>query len=102
MSSGGNIAGRLLDPLGVFTKHGGGSSPAAAINAAPVPIPAPPVTATAPEVLQAEHDVAQANLLKKSIKRTIVAGDTGGYSPMGQNPANASGGPSLSFVRGRS
>lgn len=66
-----------------FGGDGGGS----AVAAAPVPAPAPPVTADAPEVLQAQQDMAQQNLLKKSIKNTILAGDTGG--PMGPGAAPA-------------
>lgn len=57
----------------------GGGSPAAQIQSAPVPTPAPPVTATNAEVVQAEQDVAQQNLLKKSVKKTIYAGDTGAF-----------------------
>lgn len=56
---------------------GGGSQ----IASAPIPTPAPPVTATNPAVVQAEHDMAQSNLLKKSVKQTMIAGDTGGYQP---------------------
>ena len=59
----------------------GGSSQAQAIEAAPVPLPAPPVTQNNAAVLKAEHDYAQQNLLKKSVKGTMLAGDTGGYSP---------------------
>ena len=50
-----------------------------------------PVSSAAAEVIAAEHDIAQQNLLKKSVKKTILAGDTGGFNPMGQNPANAPG-----------
>lgn len=64
---------------------GGGGSPAQAIQQAPVPTPAPPVTANSAEVIQAEQDLAQQNLLKKSVKNTVHAGDTGGF-----NPANSS------------
>lgn len=59
----------------------GGSSQAQQIQSAPVPLPAPPVTQNNAAVLQAEHDYAQQNLLKKSIKGTMIAGDTGGYQP---------------------
>ena len=57
----------------------GGSPQAQAIQSAPVPLPAPPVTQNNPAVIQAQHDIAQANLLKKSVKKTIFAGDTGGF-----------------------
>ncbi len=59
---------------------GGGSAPAQAIDSAPIPTPAPPVTPNNQAVLMAEHDMAAQNLLKKSISKTIMAGDTGGYS----------------------
>jgi hypothetical protein len=55
-----------------------GGSPAPAIASAPVPIAAPPVTGTSAEVIQAQQDYASQNLLKKSVKKTIYAGDTGG------------------------
>lgn len=71
---------------------GGGAPQAQAIQSAPVPTPAPPVTANSAEVVQAEHDLAQQNLLKKSVKNTIKAGDTGGFNPANPNlpgaPAN--------------
>lgn len=63
-----------------------GDSPSSnAVAAAPVPAPAPPVTSDAPEVVQAEMDMAKQNLLKTSINKTILAGDTGG--PMGPGAA---------------
>lgn len=59
----------------------GGNQPAQQIQSAPVPLPAPPVTANAAEVIQAQQDFAQQNLVKKSVKKTIYAGDTGGFTP---------------------
>lgn len=85
---------KTLDELTRFEKGGGGPSPAQQIAAAPVPLPAPPVTSTDPSVIQAEHDLAQQNLLKKSVKRTVLAGDTGGWNPAGNGPtARTMGGP---------
>lgn len=72
-----------------------GSPPAAQvtqIEQAPVPTPSPPVTNTAREVVQAESDFAKENLLKKSIKKTIFAGDTGGFGGSPNNPFSASPG----------
>jgi len=63
----------------------GGGSPAQAIQAAPTPVVAPPVTASSAEVIQAQQDLAQQNLMKKSIKKTVMAGDTGGYKGMAQS-----------------
>jgi hypothetical protein len=57
------------------------------IVSAPVPTPAPPVTDTNKAVLQAQQDVAQQNLLQKSVKNTILAGDTGGFVPGAKNVA---------------
>ena len=71
----------------------GGSSGASQIASAPVPTPAPPVTADNPAVIQAEQDLASQNLIKKSVKKTILAGDTGGYNPGGANAAGQSGSP---------
>lgn len=69
-----------------FLGGGGPQQPAA-----PAPVPAPPVTTNAPEVIQAEQDLAQQNLIKKSVKNTIYAGDTP-YNPAGPAPApNAPG-----------
>lgn len=62
-------------------KSGGGGNQAGAIASTPVPLPAPPVTRTSADVLRAESEVAKENLMKKSIKKTIFAGDTGGYQP---------------------
>lgn len=58
---------------------GGKSSQAGAIDSLPVPLPGKPITSANPEVIQAEQDYAKDALLKKSIKKTIFAGDTGGY-----------------------
>lgn len=71
---------------------GGGSGPAQAIESAPVPTPAPPVTQNNAAVLQAEHDLASHNLLKKSINKTIYAGDTGGYQSSNPQAAGAAAG----------
>jgi hypothetical protein len=64
-------------PRHAFLFKGG----AQAIQSAPVPLPAPPVTASSAEVIQAQQDFAQQNLMKKSVKKTIYAGDTGGFTP---------------------
>lgn len=64
------------------------STPADAIDALPVPTPGSPITPANQQVVQAEQDYAKANLLKKSINRTIFAGDTGGYSSTAPNLAN--------------
>ena len=76
-------------PKNAFRFGGGGGNQAQQIESAPVPTPAPPVTANSAEVLQAEQDVAQQNLLKKSVKKTILAGDTGGWKT-GASPATGS------------
>ena len=72
---------KSLFELTLFHKGGGGPSPAQQIAQAPTPLPAPPVTSSDPSVIQAEHDLAQQNLLKKSVKKTVLAGDTGGWTP---------------------
>lgn len=45
----------------------------------PAPTVAPPVSQSSKEVVQASQDLAQQNMLKKSIQKTIYAGDTGGF-----------------------
>lgn len=120
MSSGGGFSlGHFLDPLGITPigkgKGGGAknfwdpaniftgdnkSQAAADIKATPVPNPVAPVSAAAPEVIAAEHDIAQQNLMKKSVKKTIFAGDTGGYMPGALNIAGASGAPT-GYGRGK-
>ena len=71
-----------LWPRNAFRFGGGGSpAPQQQIAPAPVPSPSPPVEPNDPSVVAAEQDVAQQNLLKKSVKKTILAGDTGGFSP---------------------
>lgn len=42
---------------------------------------APPVSSTASEVVQAGIDLRRQEMLKKSIKGTVMAGDTGGWRP---------------------
>lgn len=71
----GGGAKNFWDPAGVFTNKSAAATPAAAPA---VPLPAPPVTQDNAAVLQAEHDVAQRALAQKSIRRTVIAGDTGG------------------------
>jgi len=64
------------------------------IEQAPIPTPSPGVTQTRQEVVQAEQDFAKENLLKKSIKKTILAGDTGGFGGSPNNPfASQQAGP---------
>lgn len=77
---------------------GGGGGSAGAISSAPVPIPAPPVTPNDASVIQAQQDFAQQNLLKKSIKKTIMAGDTGGFNP---GAGNVAGQPSQGAAGGQ-
>lgn len=69
------------------------SNPAAQIAAAPVPTPAPPVTASSAEVIAVEQDTARQMLGKKSVKQTILAGDTGGFMPGGSNAAGSPASP---------
>lgn len=69
----------------------GGNSGAQAVQSAPVPTPAPPVTADNPAVIAAEQDYAHQNLLKKSVKHTMLAGDTGGWNPANPSGAGAPG-----------
>ena len=64
-------------------------------QASPVPDPSPPVQPTASEVVQAGMDLRQQEMMKKNIKSTIKAGDTGGYKPAGggKMAAGAGGNP---------
>jgi hypothetical protein len=58
------------------------SSNTQVIQQAPVPEPAPPVTQTASEVVQAGMDLRRQEMMKKNIRSTVKAGDTGGFKPM--------------------
>lgn len=70
----------------------GGGTP----NIPKAPQAAPPVTESRKEVQQASSDVAQQELMKRSIRKTIHAGDTGGYKGAqafaAGNPAAGAGG----------
>ncbi len=74
-----NLSHSAFPPHAFAFKGGGGAAPAQQIQSAPVPLPAPPVVNTNAEVIQAQNDFAQRNALRKSVKKTIFAGDTGGY-----------------------
>lgn len=50
---------------------------------APVPVAAPPTASTA-EVGQAQDDERQQAARRNGIRRTLVSGETGGYSPEGK------------------
>ena len=80
-----------------FLFKSGGGGQAQQIQAAPVPTPAPPVTSSSAEVIQAENDFAKENLLKKSVKKTIFAGDTGGFLPGSPMQGNTPGQPPTSY-----
>jgi len=97
--------GRVLDPLGLtpMGKKGGGSiatgfDPLGLVTstadktkkAAPATSGfnttgqvAPPVTMSNIDVVNAGQDQLRQEMLKKSIKKTIYAGDTGGYKGVG-------------------
>lgn len=65
----------------------GGGKP----NIPTAPVAAPPVTEGRKEVQQASSDVAQQELLKKSMRKTVMAGDTGGYKGPQAFPAGGMG-----------
>jgi hypothetical protein len=68
--------GNEYSPATGFKKE----SPAAATPET-VPGAVPPTSPNSAEVTQAQQDFLRQEMLKKSIKRTIFAGDTGGYTP---------------------
>lgn len=74
------------DPLRNAVLGIGDKTSPSPIASAPVPLPGNPITPANPEVIQAEQDYAKDNLLRKSVKKTIFAGDTGGYNPKLGNP----------------
>lgn len=76
---------------------GGGISAASGIASAPVPVPAPPISAAAAEVINAQQDVAKQNLIKKSVKKTVFAGDTGAYA---HGAMSGPGGGPASYKKG--
>lgn len=66
------------------------------MQAAPIPEPAPPVKNTAQEVVQAGMDLRQQEAMKKGLKKTTIAGETGGW----RNAPNAAYGmPSAPSVK---
>lgn len=91
-----------LNPFGFSSKNflapiGNSYSPNAGFKKAgstdptvPTTVPGaiPPASATSAEVQQAQMDFLRQEMLKKSIRRTTMAGETGGYSP-GTNPLNS-------------
>ncbi len=89
----------FLDPAGLYMKDKpSGAATPAVDQASLVPTPTPPISATATEVVQAGEDLRRQELMKKNIKRTIFAGDTGGWSgmksPMKTGNAGQPGSPS--------
>lgn len=78
----GKTSRSLLNPFGSkasSSTDGAGETS----DALEVAQPAPPVTASAQEVVQAGIDLRRQQLLKKGFKSTIKAGDSGGYRPGG-------------------
>lgn len=70
-------------PLGKISfRYGGGKQQS--VSYAPAPMPAPPVANTSAEVARAGADLRQQDMLKKNIRETVKAGDTGGFMPMAQ------------------
>lgn len=74
--------GPLYDPIRSKVFGNKSKSP---IDGAPTPVPAAPVTSDSAEVLASQHDLSMQNLMKKSVKKTIFAGDTGGWTAGGGN-----------------
>lgn len=50
------------------------------------PAVAPPASLSSAEALQSQQDLRQQELMRKSIKKTIYAGDTGGFRPAMTKP----------------
>jgi len=73
----------------------GGSEQAKQIESAPVPLPAPPITTNNAASLAAEHDYAMRQAQMKSVKSSIIAGNTGGYKPKPPSGPTSPAGPSL-------
>ena len=48
------------------------------------PEPAPPVRATSVDVVQAGIDLRRRELMKKNVRSTMLAGDSGAMSPFGR------------------
>ncbi len=81
--SGGSIK-TAFDPLGLVTSTKDLTKPnaPASANSNPNAI-APPVTMSNLDVVNASQDQLRQEMLKKSIRKTIFAGDTGGYKGAG-------------------
>lgn len=91
----------ILAPIGnEYSPATGFKKEAAAPATVPETTPGaiPPSNPNSAEVSQAQEDFLRQAMLKKSIRRTTVAGDTGGYSPS-TNPLKGST-PMPAGVRG--
>ena len=89
---GGALGGTTAKVMGhLFQQEpsGGGGG----IADATVPVAAPPVSSSDAAVIAAEQDMARQALMRKSVRHTILAGDTGGYHPGAANPANQPSAP---------
>lgn len=85
-----NINRQTFWPPNAFRFGGGGSTNASSpISQAPAPAAIPPVTSTNAEVVQAQNDLRRQSLRKRGFSKTILAGDTGGWTPSNVPNPNA-------------
>lgn len=71
----GGGAKNFLDPAGAFT---GKDSPGVDETVAGA---TPPVDPNSPDVMRLQQDFLRQSMLRKSIRKTTVAGETGGFKP---------------------
>jgi len=72
------------------------------IQQQPIAEAAPPITPVASDVVQAGMDMRQQELLRKNIKSTIRAGDTGGFNPAKGKARPVGGSPFTTPIGGGS
>lgn len=73
----------------IFSPIGNAYSPATGFKASAatdttnnsVPAAVTPASGASPEVMAAQQDFLRQSMLKKSIRKTAVSGETGGFSP---------------------
>ncbi len=71
------------DPLGLVTSANDLTKPATPAAVDKSNMIAPPITMSNLDVVNSQQDFLHQEMMKKSIKKTIFAGDTGGYKATG-------------------
>lgn len=87
------LGGALGGTAAKIPQHLFQQEPSSTPDTPTVPVASPPVSSSDAAVIAAEQDMARQALMRKSVRHTILAGDTGGYHPGAANPANQPAAP---------